>query len=85
MSIGQEIGVVIAVLSFLAVLLTHLVMVAKAWGSFKAIIEKLEAGSEKLERLIEALFAKTEEHGNRLTAVEKVQEIERRSAERIHH
>lgn len=79
---GQQIGIVIAILSFLGVLLTHLVMVAKAWGSFKAIIEKLESGSEKLERLIEALFTKTEEHGNRLTAVEKVQEIERRSAQR---
>lgn len=79
----QVVGIIIAVLSFLAVLLTHLVMVAKAWGSFKAIIEKLEAGSEKLERLIEALFTKTEEHGNRLTAVEKVQEIERRSSDRV--
>jgi predicted PurR-regulated permease PerM len=83
MTIGQEVGVIIAVLSFLGVLLTHLVMVAKAWGSFKSIIEKLESGSEKLERLIEALFTKTEEHGNRLTAVEKVQEIERRSTDRI--
>lgn len=82
---GQQIGIVIAVLSFLGVLLTHLVMVAKAWGSFKAIIEKLESGSEKLERLIEALFTKTEEHGNRLTAVEKVQEIERRSVQRVNH
>jgi uncharacterized protein Yka (UPF0111/DUF47 family) len=80
---GQQIGIVVAVLSFLGVLLTHLVMVAKAWGSFKAIIEKLESGSEKLERLIEALFTKTEEHGNRLTAVEKVQELERRSTDRI--
>lgn len=80
---GQQIGIVVAVLSFLAVLLTHLVMVAKAWGSFKAIIEKLESGSEKLERLIEALFTKTEEHGNRLTAVEKVQEIERRSSDKV--
>jgi len=79
----QVVGIIIAVLSFFAVLLTHLVMVAKAWGSFKAIIEKLEAGSEKLERLIEALFTKTEEHGNRLTAVEKVQEIERRSSDRV--
>ncbi len=83
MTIGQEVGVIIAVLSFLGVLLTHLVMVAKAWGSFRTIIEKLESGSEKLERLIEALFTKTEEHGNRLTAVEKVQEIERRSTDRI--
>lgn len=80
---GQQIGIIVAVLSFLGVLLTHLVMVAKAWGSFKAIIEKLESGSEKLERLIEALFTKTEEHGNRLTAVEKVQEIERRSTDRV--
>ena len=80
---GQQIGIIVAVLSFLGVLLTHLVMVAKAWGSFKAIIEKLESGSEKLERLIEALFTKTEEHGNRLTAVEKVQEIDRRSTDRV--
>lgn len=82
----QQIGVIIAVLSFLAVLLTHLVMVAKAWGSFKTVIDRLETGLGKLERLTEALFAKTEEHGNRLTAVEKVQEFtERRSVERVHH
>jgi len=82
---GEQIGIILAVLSLLAVLLTHLVMVAKAWGSFKTVIDRLDIGLGKLERLTEALFNKTEEHGNRLTAVEKVQEIERRSAERTHH
>jgi predicted PurR-regulated permease PerM len=77
------IGMAVAVMGFLMALVVHIVLVAKAWGSFKTIIEKLEDGAEKLEGLIERLFQRTEEHGNRLTSLETEREFARRKGDRV--
>lgn len=70
----SHIGIAVAVMGFLMALVVHIVLVAKAWGSLKTITEKAECGLEKLEGLIERLFQRTEEHGNRLTALEVKQQ-----------
>jgi predicted PurR-regulated permease PerM len=80
----SHIGIAVAVMGFLMALVVHIVLVAKAWGSFKTIIEKLEDGAEKLEGLIERLFQRTEEHGNRLTSLETEREFSRRTTDKVH-
>jgi len=79
------IGIIVAVAGFTIALLVHIVMIAKAWGSFNTIIGQLSRGAEKLENLVERLFEKTEDHGNRLTSLEVQRQFGRRAADKVEH
>lgn len=77
------VGIAIAAGSLTMAVIVHIILVAKAWGSFKAILEELKVGAEKLEGLIERLFERTEQHGNRLTALEVQRSTEKETPQKV--
>jgi predicted PurR-regulated permease PerM len=69
----QTIGVIVAVCGFLLAMMVHIAMVARAWGSFRTIIDQLSKSLAKMEELVEKLFDRSEGHGDRIARLEEAQ------------